>query len=146
MVQGPNPHRGQRFFFSPTCPHWRWDAPNPLLTVSEVVGACSWPLLLSAVINSEWSCASTQPTCLCDMYRDDCYCAVMQWGAWIAQSVQWLGYGWDDQGFESQQGQETFLFKIFRPALEPTQPPCQYSRTFSKGKVAEGWGWWLASI
>ena len=130
--------------------YWQWSGfgltVKWLLLDSEVASAWSWPLLLSAEINSEWCCASTKPTRLCDMYRDDTYCFVMQWGAWIAQLVQCLGYGWDDEGFESQQRQETFLIKIFRPALEPTQPPCQYSRTFSKVNVAGGWGWRLAAI
>jgi hypothetical protein len=38
-----------------------------------------------------------------------------------------LGYGLGDRGFESRQGLGIFLFTtVFRPALEPTQPPIQW--------------------
>jgi hypothetical protein len=38
-----------------------------------------------------------------------------------------LGYGLDDQGFESRKGLGIFLFTTaFRPALGPTQPPIQW--------------------
>jgi hypothetical protein len=38
-----------------------------------------------------------------------------------------LGYGVDDQGFGSQQGQGIFIFStVYRPALGPTQHPNQW--------------------
>ena len=48
----------------------------------------------------------------------------LQLPAW--QSVQWLGYGLDDQGFDFRKGQEIFLFS--RTPLLTLQPtPVSYS-------------------
>ena len=46
---------------------------------------------------------------------------------WCLLSVQWLGYGLDDRGFETGQGQETLLFsRLATPALGPNQLRYRY--------------------
>jgi hypothetical protein len=49
-------------------------------------------------------------------------------------SVIGMGYGLDGPGFESRQGNETFLFsKPSRPDLEPIQPPIQWVARYFLG-------------
>jgi len=38
MVQGSNPHRDKRFFFSPTCPDWLWAHPVLCLLAVKWLG------------------------------------------------------------------------------------------------------------
>ena len=46
---------------------------------------------------------------------------------WMAESVQWLGFGMDDSGFEFQQGQEIFRFSSTpRFAVGATQSPIHF--------------------
>jgi len=61
---------------------------------------------------------------------------------------QQLGYGLESPAFESRNGQEIFLFfKIFRPALKPSQAPIWGELGFfPERKGAGGWSWILATI
>ena len=46
-----------------------------------------------------------------------------------------LGYGLEGLSFESGHGQEIFVSKTFKRALEPTQPPLQYTvRFYARGE------------
>jgi len=58
----------------------------------------------------------------------------------IFQSLYWLGYGLDDRGFDSRQGQGLSFVTASRPALEPTQPSFQWvPGFFGLVKAAGAW-------
>jgi hypothetical protein len=59
------------------------------------------------------------------LYVDTCN---IIWGVGVAQSMQSLGYGLDDRGSITGEGNyDIFLFAAAsRPAVEPTQPPNGY--------------------
>ena len=63
-------------------------------------------------------------------------CCLLQWGARLAQSVWYLGYGLDFEEFwcDFLQWQEIFLFsKLFRAFLGPIQPSFQFTEVLSMG-------------
>ena len=53
----------------------------------------------------------------------------------VAQLVQRLGYGLDGPGSNPSVGE---IFRLSRPALEPTQPPVKWVLGLSRGKNAAG--------
>lgn len=57
----------------------------------------------------------------------------------MAQSVYRQYYGTDDQGLESQQVKEIYLFSCTpRPTVGPTQPPTEWGPKFFPGGKATG--------
>jgi hypothetical protein len=73
----------------------------------------------------------------------------MKWKSWdTAQSVQWLGYGIDNQSSIPSWG-KTFVFATTpRLVLGPTQPATQWvpGGSFPRSKVARAISWSLTSI
>jgi hypothetical protein len=140
-VWASNPHWGTRFFFSPKCPDRFWGPPNLLFTgyCGGLSLAVKWlgleadrSLSLSAEVKHEWSCTSTHPTCLCDMYRDDVYFTITQDSS--VGTVTRLRMGWS--GDRISAGARNF--SLYQLWSRPSVLSSRYSRTFPGVKQQGG--------